>query len=440
MANIVYAQLLTKIKQGEDSNGCKGQRITRVLSTLVHLDPFMVARTGPETGFELVGNILSSSFSEEHRHLMANNVVQLLGHIFFPKKDDNIPLPMFSVEPAWIPPLLAFLSLSEKFYATRSPPYAGSIALRILSAAHISSDFGTTILPILSSTLLPTHPLRSRHLALKIFGLFLPGWLSSQAGDVPSGDLKNLLQAVGNPFLFAEDTFLLGRQTRLWGTKYEPIDVAVVLIEFASSNLWRHHLLTSNFTTCEKILSTEEGKNTAIVCMLNRQLTLELPCTAAKVVATIDRLEELQCLKTAEVVIMWAWTVGVFNAEDHDAWESIESSTRSFYRTHGIERLKALEQYITSEIRYQSYFFEKCQMDPLCRAARVRPLASSDSLDEGAYLRISRVCQLRRLYILFGRDPIAREEAVAEEVVGEEMYLSAPVTPIPLVDLACDYP
>ena len=440
MANIVYEQLLIKIKQGEDSDGCKGQRITRVLSILVHLDPFMVARTEPETGFKLVGDILSSSFSEEHRHLMASNVVQLLGHIFFPKKDDNIPFQMFSVDPAWIPPLLAFLSLSEKFYATISPPYAGSIALRILSAAHIPPDFGATILPILSTALLPTHPLQSRHLALKIFDLSLPWWLSSQAGDVPGGDLKNLLQAVGNPFLFAEDTFLLGRQTRLWGTKYEPIDVAVVLIEFASSNLWRHHLLTSNFTTCEKILSTEEGKNTAIVCMLNRQLTMELPCTAAKAVATIGRFEELQCLKTAEVAIMWAWTVGVFDAEDHNAWESIESSTRSFYQTHGIGRLKALEQHITSEIRYQSYFFEKRQGNPLCRAARVRPLASSNSLDEDAYLRISRVCQLRRLYLLFGRGPTTREEAVAEEGVGEEMYLSALVTPIPLVDWACDYP
>ena len=40
------------------------------------------------------------------------------------------------------------------------------------------------------------------------------------------------------------------------------------------------------------------------------------------------------------------------------------------------------------------------------------------------------------LYLLFGRDPSTREEAVVEEGVGEDMYLSAPV----FVDWTCDYP
>ena len=70
----------------------------------------------------------------------------------------------------------------------------------------------------------------------------------------------------------------------------------------------------------------------------------ELLCTATEVVATVGRLEELQCLNTAEVVIMWAWTVGVFDVEDHDTWGLIERSTFSFYQTHGIGRLKALER------------------------------------------------------------------------------------------------
>ena len=92
--------------------------------------------------------------------------------------------------------------------------------------------------------------------------------------------------------------------------------------------------------------------------MLYSHIERELPHTAAKVVATIGRLEELQCLNTAELVTMWAWTPGVFDPNVHNAWELIESSTRSFYRTHGIGRLKALEQHTTNEILYQPYIFE----------------------------------------------------------------------------------
>lgn len=370
MINIVYEQLQIKLKQGEDSSGRKGLRITWVLSTLVCLVPF-AARTRLEMSFTLVSDILSSSFSEGQRHFMASNMVQLLGNHFFPKKDSNIPDSRFSMEPTWIPPLLGFLSLSEKFYATRSPPHAGSIALCILSAAHIPPDFSTTILTILSSTLLPTHPLQSRHLALKLFNQLLPWLLSSQMEDVPGGGLKNLLQAVSDPFLFTEDTSLLDQQTQLWETDYKPVYAAVALIELASSDLWQNHLDPSNFTTCENFLSTEEGENAAIVYMLNGQFTPELPYMATKVVATVGRLEELQCLNTAEVVIMWAWTIGVLDAEDHDAWESIESSTRLFHQTHGMERLKALERHITSKSLRHSYFFQECYEGPLCRAARV---------------------------------------------------------------------
>ena len=438
VVNTVYEQLQTKLKQGEDSDGCKGIRIARILSALVHLDPVGVIGNGA-IGFTLIAEILSSSFSEDHRYLMASNVAQLLGNCFFPKKDD-IPRQMFSVEPTWISPLLGFLSLSEKFYATESPPYARSIALRILSAVDELTDSGTKILPILSSTLLPTHPLQSRYLALKIVNASLPVLLSSRMDDVPAGDLKNLLQAVGDPFLFTEDTFLWDRQTRLRGTDYEPIDAAVILINLVSSDLWRNHLRPSNFTTCENFLSAEEGKNTAIVHMIHGQFTPDLPCTAAKVVATIGRLEELQCLKTAEVAIMWAWTVGVFDTKDHDAWELIEKSTRLFYQTHGMGRLKGLERHITNEIPLHSYFFEKRHGSPLCRTARIRPLASSNLLDQDAYLRISQVCQLKRLFRLFGRDPTTREGEVANEGVGKEMDLALAVTPASFVDWACDYP
>ena len=440
VTNVAYEQLQTKLKQGEDSDGCKGDRMTGALSTLVHLDPFRVAINGPEMGIMLFGDIIGSSFSEKHRHLMASNVAQLLENLFFPKEDNNIPFQRFSVKPTWIPPLLGFLSLSEKFYATEPPPYAQYIALRILSAVNELTDSDTKILPILSSTLLPIHPLQSRYLALKVFNASLPVLLSSQMDDAPAGSFKNLLQAVGDPFLFAEDTFLLDRQTRLRETNYKPIDAAVSLINLASSNLWRNHLLPSNFTTCEELLSTEQGKKTAIQHTLCTAFTSrpELPRTVAKVVAAIERLKELQCLNTAEVVIMWAWTIGIFGARDRVAWESIESSTRLFYQAHGMGRLKALERHITSELPLQSHYFEEHHRGPLCRAARVRSLASSDSLDWDKYLCISQVCRLRRLYFLFGRDPTKREETGVDGIEG--MDLPFAVTPFPSVDWACDYP
>ena len=42
-----------------------------------------------------------------------------------------------------------------------------------------------------------------------------------------------------------------------------------ILIEFASSDLWRGHLRRSNFTTYEAMTSTEDGRRTALVRMLD---------------------------------------------------------------------------------------------------------------------------------------------------------------------------
>ena len=52
-------------------------------------------------------------------------------------------------------------------------------------------------------------------------------------------------------------------------------------------------------------------------------------------IAAIRHLEELQCPNTAQVVILWAWTVGVANVVDHDAWGSIERNTLHFYKDMG---------------------------------------------------------------------------------------------------------
>ena len=391
-------------------------------------------------GFTLVADILGSSFTIGDRYLMASGVVQLLGISFFPKKDVDFPVERVYVERTWIPPLLDFLLLSEKFYAVRPAPYAGSIALRIL-AVYRPADFDTTILPILSLALLPTHPLQSRTLALKVFNASLPGLLSSQMDNVPAMDLKGILQAVGDPFIFTEDTSLLDQQTRLSETNYEPIFAAIILIEFASSDLWRNHLHPSNFTTCEAFMSTEEGKKTAVGRMFSAVSTSwpKLLCTTAKVVTAIERLEELQCPSTAEVVIMWAWTPGFLNVEDRDAWRLIERATLLFYQTHGMGRLKALERHLTNEIPYHFHLLRGLHRDAPDRMAGSLLQAPPGSLDGDAYLHLSQVCQLRRLYCLFGRGPTGWEEAVAGEEK-EGMDSSLTVTPILFMDWACDYP
>ena len=267
-----------------------------------------------------MAEILNSNCSEDSRYWMASSVVQLLGkHLYynaFYSKELEYSL---SVEPGSVPLLLGFLSLSEKFYATDFPPYPAFTALRILSNSPGHSDFGPIILPVFALTLLPTHPLQSRILALKVFVIFSPGWFSPKMEAVPHNDLSQLLRAVGDPFQFTPD--LPPQDDAPVDTvKYEPMMAAIILIEFASLDLWKKYLRHSNFTSCEGITSTEEGKRTTLRCILDAATDswLEFLRTPAKIIAAIRHLEELQCLNTAEVVIMWAWTVGVVDAVDHD--------------------------------------------------------------------------------------------------------------------------
>jgi hypothetical protein len=187
-------------------------------------------------GFALIEEIFGSCFSEESCSQMAGIVVRLLGSRFRrlgilmwnPKKSDL---------------LLDFLLLSEKFYAQTSPPFPESITLYLLSDMYKSTGFSAKILPILSSTLLPTNHLQSRSLAPEVFNKYSPGLLSLQMEKITADNLENLLRAVGDPFLFNRDTLLDGL---LAGSDYEPISTAVVLIEFASSTLWQNHLRQSN--------------------------------------------------------------------------------------------------------------------------------------------------------------------------------------------------
>ena len=402
--------------------------ITLILSASSHLDPFRATNSGL-FGFMWIIEILSSGHHAHARYHMAGKVVELSG-----KEVDTHPPKYFF--PDWVPPLLDFLSLSEKFYTQGAPPYPGFTALRILLCRPVDADYGATdfgakLLPILVSTLSPTHPLQSRSLALKVLHRFMSGWFSQQMESVSNRNLDKLLQSVGDPFHFPVLPLQYGQH---WGAAdYEPTMTAVVLVEFASSDLWRNHLNPSNFTSCEELVPTTEGRRTALRCMLDTATHTwpTLLRTPAKITAAIRRLEELQCLNTAEVVILWAWTIGVVNVVGHDTWGSIERITLEFYRTHGIGRLVALKRHIVDtkrviEVDHMAFLLRSidyqgspCRVDGLRR-----PVTITGGVEEKYFidLRVSRVCQLRRLYHLFGYDPTTWEEAVGVEGVGEEMY------------------
>jgi len=68
--------------------------------------------------------------------------------------------------------------------------------------------------------------------------------------------------------------------------------------------------------------------------------------TPAKTMAVIERLEELLCPSTAEVVLMWTWTIGVVDTVDHDSWKLNEGETLAFYRAQGMGHLNILSQHI----------------------------------------------------------------------------------------------
>ena len=376
---------------------------------------------------------------------MASTIMGLLGKYFYSTVPERVP----DVHPAWIPPLLVFLSLCEKFYSTEPPPYPGLVTLRILSSTPTLTEFDATILPVLTPILLPTHPLQSRNLALKIFG-FMSRWLS-QMENVPDQDLDKLLQAVGDPFQFTSD-LLLQDGHPVFNANYEPMMAVVVLIEFASSDLWRNRLRRSNFVSCEEIVSTEEGKRSALKWMLYVAIhsSWRFLCTPAKITAATRRLEELQCLNTAEVVTMWAWTTGVVDPADHDAWRSIGRNTLRLCQTNGVGCPMVLGRHITNtpmENMHINYLVGHYEGAP-CRVGSVRrstpALSVSRRLSPRHFtdLRVSQACQLRRLYYLFGHDPTTREGAVTvgEEEQATDVSPGPPVASVSFTDLACDYP
>ena len=372
--------------------------------------------------------------------MVASEVVRLLGayHGLIPY--------FFRIQPAWVPPLLKFLPLCENFPITESPPHPEIVALRILSFCPQDADFGAVPIPTLISILSTDHPLQSRKLALTVFCRYVRGWFSSQTETISDHHLDKLLRAVGDPFHFPPEPpqDQDGEPERT--VYYEPMEAVVALVEFASSGLWLSHLHPSNFASCGDFLSTDEGRNSALRGMFSIALEAwpEFLCTPAKIVTAVGHLQELRSLRTAEVVITWAWVTGMADVVDCNGRNPIEDLTLRFYRTHGIQSLASLKRWIIRnfdedralELNQIRLFAVRYGGPPFRVGRSRRPsqlLYQTGGIeDEWEVDRvISQACRLRRLYHLFGYDPTTWQEAVGVEAgeEGKELFRGRSVTP-----------
>jgi hypothetical protein len=411
--------------------------LSSILSALGHFDPSQ-AVTIQGLCFLWITEILDSGYTAEDRYQMVGTAVELAWkHL----------QPPYAVQHAWVLPLLGFLQLSEEVHSTDSQSAPGALALRILSHSSEGSDFDPKLLPILTSTLLPTHPLQSRRSALMVFHRFISGGrFPSQTENLSHKDRARFLCAVGDPFQSNPDISHQDGQ-RMVTNEYEPMKAAVTLIKFASWGLWRDHLRSSNFTSCEEIVSTVEGKESALESMPNVGQSWQILFhTPGEIIAAIERLEELQCPNTAELVFMWAWTSGVVDPVDHDAWRQIGNKTLTFYRAHGVGRLKTLSRRIMDDFHIHYRQNPRCRVEGVRLPVRIPTDVGRIICDrEEGYCNdwpLARVCQLRRLYQLFGFDPVTWEEMGGAEKVDEgvDVSLGQPLGPAHLMDCPCDYP
>ena len=437
---LLHRHLQTAIKAGV--GGAYG--FVSVFSALSHFDPPQVAIIR-ELWLLWMTDILGSRYAVWQRYMVAGSVVELAwGQI-----RRVVLSPAYNVETTWLPPLLGYLRLGEEFGWGGSPTPPAVFALRILSHCKGSDDFGPTILPILASTLRPTHPIRSRKTALKAFCQFGFGWLSTQMESVSSADRVSLLHAVGDPFQSTPDAVLQDKR-HAFEDEYNPMSVAAVLIEFASSDLWRDHLRHSNFISCEEIISTAEGRKSAFKYLQFTTQPWPFLRTPTKIISAIERLEALRCPNTVEVVLTCVWALrGVDGPSvDLDGWRLIRQKTLAFYQKHGLGRLKVLSQHIMATTVFRLHGW-----DPICRAEGVRlPVRIAKGArrlgvmeDRFSDLPLAQVCQLTMLYQLFGRNPATWEMFVAEtegvdEGVGVAAGSGQPGVPPRFVDWVCDYP
>ena len=157
----------------------------------------------------------------------------------------------------------------------------------------------------------------------------------------------------------------------------------------------------------------------------------------------IRRLEELQCSDTVEVVIVWAWTTGVANPVDRDGWQLIGHDTLRFYQTLGVERLTALKRHISTSDIFVWFFSERHRTEYGVEIFVELPVMKLELDRLSRYytcVRLSRACQVRRLYYLFGYDPTTWREAVGVEVDEKTDMSGSSAALTPFVDWTCDYP
>lgn len=410
----------------------RSDNIRSILPALGHFDPSL-AKTIKWLCSSWMTDILDSGYTTVQRYLKAGMVVKLAWKYFQTSS---------RVKPAWIPPLLRYLQLSEELDSTtffQSSP--GTIALRILSYGGYSDP---RMFPILTSTLVPTHPLQSRRSALAVFHGFVSNTSFPSYTEISHIDRDRFLCAVGDPFQFTPDISPQDEQ-HVVTDRYEPIKTALALIRFTSWDLWRGHLRRSNFTSCEEVVSTMEGRESALKYMRDvNQSWLRFLSTPGEIIAAIERLEELQCPNIAEVVFMWAWTCDVVDSVDHDAWRLIGNKTLAFYRAHGMGRLKILSQCIMDGFYHYGRVDPRCRVEGVRLPVRIRVQVRVFWYEEVVYTDhpLARVCQVRRLYRLFDCDPATLEEMVAADKVDEgvDVSLEQSLSPTHLIDCACDYP
>ena len=218
-------------------------------------------------------------------------------HLF--PNDQNSP---YLEQPTWIHSFLRFSSLVEGQQIQDSPTSLRSIARCILTSPE-STHLVTEILPLLISTLSPTHPLR--WVALEAFYRIASEWFSRR--EVPDVDFQDLLQAVDDPF---QPTLLPS------GQHHDSMMVIVALIEFSSTDRWRGYLTKSAFTTCEKLVSTLEGRRLVLECLSKAGATWpEFLGTGRRVNAAITHLQEFGYQTTAEALDEWARTTHRLSGE-----------------------------------------------------------------------------------------------------------------------------
>lgn len=434
--------------------GVTTHSLDRILSALVHLDLLQV-RGFRQMCILWIGVILGSTRPDRDKYLLAGDAVTLLAS----GRRDNPEPPesLNQVQPAELPLLLDFLLLSEKYYLSYDPPYPGTIALRLLSLSYSigCGDLNQRLVSVLTSTLSETHPLLSRLLALKLFQEHGSEWLSLSMERFAEKGRAKLLKELGDPFHFPSTSPSSDAENLpMVQVTYEPMDTAVLLIEFASSGLWGDHLRPQNFSSCEEIVSTAWGRHLASNCMLNKKTyfggePLETP---ARLVAAIECLEKLQCWNIAEVVILYAWTSGVMGPANRDAWRLIGRETQKFYHLRGKGRLGTLARGIKAR-----YMHKELGGDVSCRVGGVqRPIRlATGSREKGSRAKvwpdarhIHRACQLKRLYQFLGYDHTTVDEVVAtaraaDDVLsgsGSETQHRRVITPTKALYLACDYP